>query len=219
MNLENHPRCNCRGHNHTGAAAPAPTLAAERGILPAMAKKPPAPPDETGNEDDAALFRAAIGPVRELPPVDAPPAPPRPRPGTRMAELDEAEAKDEFLRLLDEQPIEAGDTLRHRRDEVPARVLKRLAQGQYAAQDEIDLHHATAASAAAQLRRFLHEARDSGAHCVRVIHGKGLNSEGVPVLKNLCDRLLRQRGDVLAFHSAPPGQGGTGAVLVLLRPR
>lgn len=186
---------------------------------PAMAKKRPPPVDEAGNEDDAALFRAAIGPVRELPPVDAPPAPPRPRPGTRMAELDEADARDEFLRLLDEAPIEAGDTLRHRRDEVPARVLKRLAQGQYAAQDELDLHHASAASAAALLRRFLHDARDSGAHCVRVIHGKGLNSEGVPVLKNLCDRLLRQRGDVLAFHSAPPGQGGTGAVLVLLRPR
>jgi Uncharacterized protein conserved in bacteria len=38
----------------------------------------------------------------------------------------------------------------------------------------------------------------------------------VPVLKNLVDRVLRQRGDVLAFHSAPPAQGGTGALLVLL---
>ena len=184
-----------------------------------MAKKRPPAADDAGNDDDAALFRSAIGPVRELPRVDAPPAPPKPRPGTRMAELDEADARDEFLRLLDEAPIEAGDTLRHRRDDVPARVLKRLAQGQYAAQDEIDLHHATAAAAAALLRRFLREARDSGTHCVRVIHGKGLNSEGVPVLKNLCDRLLRQRADVLAFHSAPPAQGGTGAVLVLLRPR
>src|SRR5690606_20366568 len=182
------------------------------GLSPGRLAPPPSPtlfPYTT-------LFRS---PVRELPPVDAPPAPPRPRPGTRMAELDEADARDEFLRLLDEAPIEAGDTLRHRRDDVPARVLKRLAQGQYAAQDEIDLHHATAAAAAALLRRFLREARDSGTHCVRVIHGKGLNSEGVPVLKNLCDRLLRQRADVLAFHSAPPAQGGTGAVLVLLRPR
>lgn len=186
-----------------------------------MAKKPP-PPDEAhapGEDDDAALFRAAIGPVRELPPVEARPARPRPRPGTRMAELDDADARDEFLRLLDEAPVEAGDTLRHRRDQVSARVLKRLAQGEYAVQDEIDLHHATAAAAATLLRRFLRDARDAGARCVRVIHGKGLNSEGVPVLKNLCDRLLRQRADVLAFHSAPPAQGGTGAVLVLLRPR
>jgi DNA-nicking Smr family endonuclease len=52
---------------------------------------------------------------------------------------------------------------------------------------------------------------------VRIIHGKGLNSpDGVPTIKNMVDRLLRQRADVLAFHSAPPAQGGTGAVLVLI---
>ena len=39
---------------------------------------------------------------------------------------------------------------------------------------------------------------------------QGLNSpDGVPLLKNLVDRLLRQRADVLAFHSAPAAQGGT----------
>jgi DNA-nicking Smr family endonuclease len=53
---------------------------------------------------------------------------------------------------------------------------------------------------------------------VRVVHGKGLNSKDqAPVLKNLVDRLLRQRGDVLAFRSARAGDGGIGAVLVLLR--
>jgi DNA-nicking Smr family endonuclease len=30
------------------------------------------------------------------------------------------------------------------------------------------------------------------------------------------DRVLRHRSDVLAFHSAVPAQGGTGAVVVLL---
>jgi len=175
------------------------------------------PPDD----DDAALFRSAIGPVRELPPAQPPPQRPKPRPATRMADLDEAEAKSEFQRLLGADHFEAGDTLRYRRDEVPARVLKRLAQGQYAAQDELDLHHATAAGAEALLRSFLRDARDRGAYCVRVIHGKGLGSDSgsVPVLKNLVDRLLRQRSDVLAFHSAPAAQGGTGAALVLLRPR
>ena len=173
------------------------------------------PPDD----DDAALFRSAIGRVRELPRVPAPPARPKPRPGTRMADLDDAEALGEFQRLLDSAPLEAGDALRHRRDEVPPHVLRQLAQGRYAAQDELDLHHAGAAEAEALLRRFLQDARDADARCVRVVHGKGLNSSGVPVLKNLVDRLLRQRGDVLAFHSAPAAQGGTGAVLVLLKPR
>ena len=31
--------------------------------------------------------------------------------------------------------------------------------------------------------------------------------------------VLRQRGDILAFHSAPAAQGGTGAVRVLLARR
>jgi DNA-nicking Smr family endonuclease len=53
---------------------------------------------------------------------------------------------------------------------------------------------------------------------VRIVHGKGLHSDsGVPVLKNLVDRILRQRADVLAYHSAPAAQGGHGAVLVLLK--
>ena len=173
------------------------------------------PPDD----DDAALFRSAIGRVRELPRVATPPARPKPRPGTRMAELDDAEALGEFQRLLDTAPLEAGDALRHRRDEVPPYVLKQLAQGRYAAQDELDLHHAGAAEAEALLRRFLQDARDADARCVRIVHGKGLNSSGMPVLKNLVDRMLRQRGDVLAFHSAPAAPGGTGAVLVLLKPR
>ena len=40
-----------------------------------------------------------------------------------------------------------------------------------------------------------------------------------PVLKVLVDRVLRLRGDVLAFASAPAAQGGAGAVLVLLDTR
>jgi len=109
--------------------------------------------------------------------------------------------------------------LRYRRDEVPPHVLKRLARGQYAVQDELDLHHTSAAHAEAMLREFLHEAHLHEYRCVRIIHGKGVHSDrGVPVLKNLVDRLLRRRADVLAFHSAPAAQGGTGAALVLLRP-
>lgn len=185
-----------------------------------MSPRNPPPPDdarEDAGDDDAALFRAAIGPVRVLPEADAVPEKPKPRPAARMRERDEDAARDEFRLALDELPLQAGDALRYRRDEVPPRVLQRLGRGDYAAQDEIDLHLADLAGAETLLRRFLREAVDDGLGCVRVIHGKGLNSpDGVPLLKNLVDRMLRQRADVLAFHSAPAAQGGTGAVLVLL---
>ena len=174
-----------------------------------------------GDDDDAALFRAAVGPVRALPATPAPPERPRPRPRARMAERDEAQAREDFrLGRGEGFSIERGDVLSHRRDQVPPRTLKRLSQGLYAAQDELDLHHADAGTAETLLRRFLAEARDAGFGCVRVVHGKGLNSsDSLPVLKNVVDRILRQRSDVLAFHSAPPAQGGTGAVLVLLARR
>jgi DNA-nicking Smr family endonuclease len=176
------------------------------------------PPDASStDDDDAAMFRAAIGPVRELPSVAAPPQKPKPRPVPRMAARDDAQALGEFRRALAADLLEAGDTLSFRRDALPSRVLQRLRRGHYAAQDELDLHHIDALQAESMLRRFLNESRQAGLGCVRIVHGKGLHSDsGVPILKNLVDRVLRQRADVLAFHSAPPAQGGHGAVLVLL---
>jgi DNA-nicking Smr family endonuclease len=183
-----------------------------------MARKPPPQPlTDEQEDDDAALFRAAIGPVRALPVKPAAPEKPRPRPMPRMRARDDAEARDEFRRALAADSLEAGDALSFRRDTVPTRVLQRLRRGDYAAQDELDLHHSGAAQAEALLRQFLKEASHAGLGCIRIVHGKGLHSDsGVPVLKNLVDRILRQRADVLAFHSAPPAQGGHGAVLVLL---
>ena len=106
----------------------------------------------------------------------------------------------------------------HRRNELPVRTWQRLKRGELSAQEELDLHGTDARTAEALLRAFLNDARRHGVGCVRVIHGKGRQSDGIPVLKNLVDRMLRHRGDVLAFHSAPPAQGGTGAVVVLLAP-
>ncbi len=177
-------------------------------------------PQNSPPDDDASLFRDAIGPVRELPDATPPPARPKPAPVPRMARRDDEDAHHEFQRTLDARdPLDAGDVLAWRRDEVLPRTLRRLARGEFAVQDELDLHRATAAHAEAMLREFMIEVRDAGLGCVRIVHGKGLNSEGLPVLKNLVDRMLRQRAGVQAFHSAPPRQGGTGAVLVLLRPR
>ncbi len=193
------------------------TAAAQKNEQPAKQ-----PAEETQNavpDDDASLFRSAIGPVRELPLVTPPPSKPKPRPTTRMAERDDDEARSEFRRLLDSPLLLAGDAMRYRREHVPERVLQRLGRGQYAVQDEIDLHRCDASLAETVLKRFLNEARDRHAGCVLIVHGKGLHADdGVPTLKNVVDRLLRHRSDVLAFHSAPAAQGGTGAVLVLLAP-
>ena len=179
-----------------------------------MARKPKPGLDP----EDAQLFREAIGEVRriEAPPPAPAPAPPPPR--ARRFELDEEEALRQS-RQGGAEAIEGDELLAWRRDHVSEHTLRRLRRGEYATQDEIDLHHLRAQDAESLLKAFLGEARAGSRQCVRIIHGKGLRSEGAPVLKMLVDRMLRLRGDVLAFASAPPAQGGAGAVLVLLDTR
>ena len=185
-----------------------------------MRKKPPIDRDPEHGIDDATLFREAIGAdrgkVRALPDAPPPPSAPKPRPSAKMARRDEDAASNEFKHAVI-AALEAGDLLSYRREEVSPQVLKRLARGEYAAQEELDLHGLPARSAETLLREFLRDCRAHGVGCVRIVHGKGRNSgERLPVLKNLVDRVLRHRADVLAFHSPPAAQGGTGAVLVLL---
>ncbi len=177
-------------------------------------------PEKTCEMSDADLFRSAIGAergqVRTLPSITPPPAPAKPKPAAHMARRDEEDARDTFRSML-VSSLEAGDALSYRRDEITPRVLRKLARGDYAAQEELDLHGLPLRSAEALLREFLRDCRTHGVGCIRIIHGKGRNSEErLPVLKNMVDRVLRQRADVLAFHSPPAAQGGTGAVLVLL---
>jgi DNA-nicking Smr family endonuclease len=65
---------------------------------------------------------------------------------------------------------------------------------------------------------FLAEALRTGERCVRIIHGKGYGSPGgVSVLKHLSRQWLTRREEILAFCEAAPRQGGSGALLVLLR--
>jgi DNA-nicking Smr family endonuclease len=182
-----------------------------------MRKPRPSPPPDPA---DAELFRAAIGPVRELAPPPEPPRAPKPRPVPRQREIDEARALEDSRLHPFDYADGFGDNVEYLKDGLAPRVLKRLKRGQYSVQDEFDLHGMKAVLAERVLREFLHESRRRENLCVRIVHGKGLNSEGdFPVLKALVERMLRQRADVLAFASAPAAQGGTGAVLVLLARR
>ena len=56
-------------------------------------------------------------------------------------------------------------------------------------------------------------AKDENQNVLKIVHGKGPDA----ILKTYVNGWLRQHRDVLAFVSAPEKQGGTGAVLVLLK--
>ncbi|HET9835576.1 MAG TPA: Smr/MutS family protein [Rhodanobacteraceae bacterium] len=172
------------------------------------------------SDEDARLFREAIGDIRPLAPkpesghVRTPPAP-----HPAMFERDEAAVRGELLESpIDPAAHEIGEELLYLREGHSPQLLKRLRRGHFSVGDEIDLHQMDERTARATLDDFLADSRKRGIHCVRIVHGKGLRSGSAgPVLKRMTDRVLRRRDDVLAFASARPAQGGTGATVVLLR--
>ena len=84
------------------------------------------PPDD----DDAALFRDAIGAVRRLQETPLPPRKAPPKPAARMAERDEDDALSEFQRgLAALDPHAAGDVLSYRREALSTRAFHRLKRG------------------------------------------------------------------------------------------
>ncbi|HVE48042.1 MAG TPA: Smr/MutS family protein [Casimicrobiaceae bacterium] len=173
--------------------------------------------------DVAQVFRD----VRRLPPRNrahvARPAP-SPIPKQRLADEQDALLASKYGAETIEHSWEVGQE--HEGEQTFLRrglgtdILTKLRRGHWSLQGEIDLHGATSDEARDQLADFLLDARNRGARCVRIIHGKGLTSPGrEPVLKGKVRRWLAHWDDVLAFCEAPRHAGGGGAVLVLLRGR
>jgi DNA-nicking Smr family endonuclease len=119
----------------------------------------------------------------------------------------------------DPATLDTGEELAFRRPWIREDVLKRLRRGQYAVAAEMDLHGLGRHAAHESLRSFIAESSALRLGCVRVIHGKGRGSgPRGPVLKHVVNHWLRRMDAVVAFASARPVDGGTGAVHVLLSP-
>jgi len=146
---------------------------------------------------------------------------PLPRAEPVQSRRDEAEVMADLLsHRYDASGTENGEELLFSRPGIQRRVLQRLRRGEFAVVAEFDLHGMRVAEAGAALNRFLKNVPRQGSHCVRIVHGKGLRSPGGhAVLRGWVDRWLRRHRDVLAFCSARPVDGGTGAVYVLLKRR
>jgi DNA-nicking Smr family endonuclease len=172
------------------------------------------------SDDDQRAFREAMNGVRPLPPREAAAAPPKPRPMARFARAEEREVlRESLLPPADPALLDTGEELSFRRPGVREDVLRRLRRGHFAVAAEIDLHGLGRHAAHEALREFIAEAVTSGYGCVRVIHGKGRGSgQRGPVLKHVVNHWLRRMDDVIAFASARPVDGGTGAAYVLLAP-
>jgi DNA-nicking Smr family endonuclease len=167
------------------------------------------------------LFAITVGPVQPLRPTGrARQARALPSPEPRQRQRDEREALRESLsdEFNVDTLLETDETLSFRRPEIGLDVVRKLRRGGWAIQAQIDLHGLRRDPARVKLNAFIRDAAEQGLRCVRVVHGKGLGSPGrEPVLKARVRSWLVQKNEVLAFVQARPAEGGSGALVVLLK--
>ena len=171
------------------------------------------------HDPNRRAFRDAIGNVQRLKQDRVVPfrAPRKPIP--EQAQRDAEEVMQSLLSgAYDHSLVETGEELLYVRPGLRPSAARKLRRGQDAIEAELDLHGQRVPEAHALINDFLRTARLEGKRCLKIIHGKGLSSDAkLPVLKGKVDSWLRRNGEVLAYCSARPNDGGTGAVYVLLQ--
>ncbi|MBA4501908.1 Smr/MutS family protein [Marinobacterium marinum] len=136
----------------------------------------------------------------------------------RAAAAEEIEQVIDGLSSEAKEIIDSQDELLFAAPGVQLRLLKRLRQGHIHWEAGLDLHGYSVDQARDELSTFIRDAARQQMRAVIVVHGKAFTQPGQPALLKSCvNDWLRQLDPVLAFCSAQPKDGGTGAVYVLLR--
>ena len=114
--------------------------------------------------------------------------------------------------------IESGEELLYLRTGQSPSVLSKLRRGFWVVQAQIDLHGLISDEARKYVAKFLSHCKKKNVRCVRIVHGKGLGSRNrEPILKHKLRNWLIQKDEVIAYAQAKPEDGGSGAVIVLLK--
>lgn len=201
------------------------------------APRPPVrrPAPSEGPEEEALLFHRLFAGVQPL--ESSPGRVPKKRgersdalkrtpPRGREAQQAEAEEVHDRLRELVDggarfEVADDGRRVEGRRVDLPIDALRRLRRGLLPIDARMDLHGMGVREARTQLELFLRTMRARGERCVLLIHGKGEHSpQGIGVLRGEMSAWLSQGASsehVAAFATAREGDGGEGALYVLLR--
>lgn len=110
-------------------------------------------------------------------------------------------------------PVASQAVLSYRIATLQHKVFEDLKAGNLRWFEAVDLHGCTIEDARMAVLQIIQIAKDENQNVLKIVHGKGPDA----ILKTYVNGWLRQHRDVLAFVSAPEKQGGTGAVLVLLK--
>ena len=193
----------------------------KRRFVPAKATGKPNPEPEVA--DDQALFKQALHGVAPLIKDDASLVALYKKPkildAETLARRAAAEGGDESRHqdISDTQallnPVSSEAFLSYRIATLQHRVFEQLKAGKLRWFEAVDLHGCTIEQARAAVLKLIDIAHTENQTVIKIVHGKGPTA----ILKTCVNGWLRQHRDVLGFVSAPPEQGGTGAVLVLLK--
>ena len=165
------------------------------------------------------LFKAAVKDARPLTSDRVFHRIPKPKPIPQQFIRDEQQALvDSLSDYFPSYELESGEELLYLREGQSPSVLSKLRRGHWVVQANLDLHGMISDEARATIATFLAECKKRGIRCVRIIHGKGLGSRNKePVLKNKVRHWLMQKDEVIAYAQARANDGGSGAVIVLLK--
>ena len=191
-------------------------------------EKPPAPPsspdekEEDKSEED--LFQTAMSGVKPLKgkgrdiPLETEPA-------SEGVSLEKESDLDTLYRLVRgevEFDVQFSDEyIQGYVKSINTRTFRRFKNGELSIEAHLDLHGLNSDQARQELLLFMREQYHQGKTCVLLIPGRGKNSPlGEGVLRNEIQVWLTMeplKRIVLAFCSALPRHGGTGALYVLMR--
>lgn len=135
----------------------------------------------------------------------------------RAAQTEPAHSVDGLASEQHIPMVKPRDVLEFKREGVQYGVYKNLRLGKYAIDSRLDLHRLTVEQARQQVYRFIQDCVKHDIRCALITHGRGENRDQPALLKSCTNHWLRKLDEVLAFHSAQPQHGGTGATYVMLR--
>jgi len=170
--------------------------------------------------EDVTLFRDA---VKDVTPLTASPDKLfklKPKPIPLQFIRDEQQALVDSLsdHYIPAHELETGEELLYLRDGHSPDILSKLRRGHWVIQAKIDLHGLISDEARLYVSTFISDCKKRGVRCVRIVHGKGLGSRNrEPVLKHKLRGWLMQKDEVIAYAEAKQQDGGSGAVIVLLK--
>ena len=172
------------------------------------------------SDEDRALFREVVRTVKPLAKTVkvssehlTKPNPPL----VRKRETIEYPVRQYDLSNHYPEVVQASSILSFSQQGIPRKRLLELKNGQIHWQATLDLHGLRPDSARDTLCEFINQHSQQAKRCLLIIHGKGGKFGDEPILKNHVNHWLQQLPQVLAFHSALPRDGGSGALYVLLK--